>query len=66
MDVSVGEKFDLLVRTRDEDFKELSMKINQVNKQLNVRMDALIERFEELSERINRLKTGSNLGHGAI
>ena len=57
MDVSVGEKFDLLVRTRDEDFKELSMKINQVNKQLNVRMDALIERFEELSEKINRLKT---------
>ncbi len=66
MDVSVGDKFDLLVRTRDEDFKELSMKINQVNKQLNVRMDALIERFEELSERINRLKTGGKLGHGAI
>ncbi len=64
MDVRVGEKFDLLVRARDEDFKELSMKINQVNKQLNVRMDALIERFEELSERINRLKTGSKLGHG--
>jgi hypothetical protein len=42
------------------------MKINQVNKQLNVRMDALIERFEELSEKINRLKTGSKLGHGAI
>jgi uncharacterized protein YdcH (DUF465 family) len=66
MDVSVGEKFDLLVRTRDEDFKELSMKINQVNKQLNVRMDALLERFEELNEKINRLKTGSKPGHGAI
>ena len=64
MDVTAGEKFDLLVRTRDEDFKELSMKINQVNKQLSVRMDALIERFEELSERINRVQTGSKLGPG--
>ncbi len=62
----MGDKFDLLVRTRDEDFKELSMKINQVNKQLSVRMDALIERFEELSEKINRLKTGSKLGHGGL
>lgn len=57
MDVTAGEKFDLLVRTRDEDFKELLTRINQVNKQLNVRMDALIERFEELNEKINRLKT---------
>jgi hypothetical protein len=37
-----------------------------VNKQLNVRMDALLERFEELNEKINRLKTGSKPGHGAI
>jgi hypothetical protein len=66
MDDIVGKKLELLVRTRDEDFKELSMKINQVNKQLNVRMDALIERFEELNEKINRVKTGSKVSHGAI
>jgi hypothetical protein len=70
MDVSVGEKLDFLVRTRDEDFKELSMKINQVNKQLNVRMDFLIERFEEMTSETrvsrrslfwkNKNKTNSN------
>ena len=53
MDGTMGEKLDLLIRTRDEDFKELSMKINQVNKRLNMRMDALIERFEELLDKIN-------------
>jgi len=59
MDVTVGEKLDLLIRTREEDFKELSMKINVINKQLNMRMDALIERFQELNEKLNRAKTGS-------
>ena len=52
MDGTVGKKLELLIRTREEDYQELSNKITQVNKQLNVRMDALIARFEELNQKI--------------
>ena len=48
----MGKTLELLVRTREEDFQELSDKINQVNKQLNMRMDALIARFEELNQKV--------------
>ena len=52
MDGNMGKTLELLVRTREEDFQELSDKINQVNKQLNMRMDALIARFEELNQKV--------------
>ncbi len=42
MDGTVGKKLELLIRTREEDYQELSNKITQVNKQLNVRMDAVV------------------------
>lgn len=48
----MGKKLDLLLLTRQEDYQELSNKINQVNKQLSVRMDALIERFEDLNQKM--------------
>ena len=48
----MGKKLESLIRTRQEDYQELSNKINQVNKQLSVRMDTLIERFAELNQKM--------------
>ena len=52
MDDGMGKKFEQLILTRQEDYQELSNKINQVNKQLNARMDSLIERFAELNQKM--------------
>ena len=52
MDDGMGKKLELLILTRQEDYQELSNKINQVNKQLSMRMDALIERFAELNQKM--------------
>ena len=52
MDGDMQKKFELLILTRQEDYQELSNKINQVNKHLNARMDALIERFAELNQKV--------------
>ena len=46
------KKFELLIITRQEDYQELSNKINQVHKHLNARMYALIERFAELNQKM--------------
>lgn len=48
----MDKKLELLVLTRQEDYKELSNKINQVNKQLSMRMDTLLERFDELNQKM--------------
>jgi len=52
MDDGMGKKFEQLILTRQEDYQDLSNKINQVNKQLNARMDSLIERFAELNQKM--------------
>lgn len=52
MDDAMDKKLELLVLTRQEDYKELSNKINQVNKQLSMRMDTLLERFDELNQKM--------------
>jgi hypothetical protein len=52
MNDDMGKKLELLILTRQEDYQELSNKINQVNKQLNARMDTLIERFAELAQKM--------------
>jgi hypothetical protein len=52
MDDAMDKKLELLVLTRQEDYQELSNKINQVNKQLSMRMDSLIERFDELNQKM--------------
>ena len=52
MDDDLRKKLELVLLTRHEDYQELSNKINQVNKQLSVRMDALIERFDELNQKM--------------
>ena len=48
----MGKKFEQLILTRQEDYQDLSNKINQVNKQLNARMDSLNERLAELNQRM--------------
>ena len=55
------KKLELLILTRQEDFQELSNKINQVNKQLSVRMDALSERFVELTQKMLVLTNKINM-----
>jgi hypothetical protein len=52
MDDTGRKELELLILTREEDYRDLSNKIKQVNVQLNMRMDALIERFEELSKKM--------------
>jgi hypothetical protein len=52
MDDMGRKELELLILTREEDYRELSNKIKQVNSQLNMRMDALIERFEELNKKM--------------
>jgi hypothetical protein len=52
MDDSVGKKLELLMRTRDEDYQKLCKKIHQVNKQLNARMAGLMERLEDLNQKL--------------
>jgi len=52
MDDTGRKELELLILTREEDYRDLSNKIKQVNVQLNMRMDALIERFEDLSKKM--------------
>jgi len=52
MDDTGKKEFELLILTREEDYRDLSNKIKQVNVQLNMRMDALIERFEDLNKKM--------------
>ena len=61
MDDGMGKKLELLILTRQEDYQELSNKINQVNKQLSMRMDALIERFAELNQKMLVLTNKVNM-----
>jgi len=52
MDDTGRKELELLILTREEDYRDLSNKIKQVNVQLNMRMDTLIERFEDLSKKM--------------
>lgn len=61
MDDDLRKKLELVLLTRHEDYQELSNKINQVNKQLSVRMDALIERFDELNQKMLALTNKVNV-----
>ena len=52
MDDTVRKELELLILTREEDYRELQNEIKQVNNQLNMRMDVLIESFEELNKKM--------------
>ena len=57
----MDKKIELLILTRQEDYQELSNKINQVNKHLSMRMDSLIERFAELNQKMLDLTNKVNV-----
>ena len=61
MDDDMDKKIELLILTRQEDYQELSNKINQVNKHLSMRMDSLIERFAELNQKMLDLTNKVNV-----
>ena len=52
MDNDTNRKLELLLLTHQQDYQDLSAKINTINRQLGARMDALIMRFEELNEKM--------------
>jgi hypothetical protein len=52
MDDDPKKKLELFILTRQEDYQELSNKVNQVNKKLSARMDNLIEHFAELNQKM--------------
>jgi hypothetical protein len=52
MDNDTNRKLELLLLTRQQDYQDLSAKMNNINKQLGARMDALIARFEELNQKM--------------
>ena len=52
MDNDTNRKLELLLLTRQQDYQELSAKMNNINKQLGARMDALIQRFDELHQKM--------------
>ena len=56
MDSDARKNLESLILTRQEDYHDLSNKINQVNKQLSLRMDSILERFAELNQQILDLK----------
>ena len=60
MDANVRKQIEALVITRDEDYREICDKVNQTSKQLNARMDGLIQRFEELNGKILTLVSKAN------
>jgi hypothetical protein len=61
MDDTGRKELELLILTREEDYRDLSNKIKQMNTQLNMRMDALIERFEELNKKMVVLTNKVNI-----
>ena len=61
MDDDMDKKIELLILTRQEDYQELSNKINQVNKHLSMRMDSLIERFAEMNQKMLDLTNKVNV-----
>jgi|APGre2960657505_1045072.scaffolds.fasta_scaffold513992_1 hypothetical protein len=53
--VRFQKQFQLLVAMREEDFKELSRKIAETQRQQNSKVEALVERIVLLEARMARL-----------
>jgi hypothetical protein len=56
-----ARQLELLMLTRHEDYQELSSKINLVSRQLNVKLDALNERFSELLQLVRTITNKLNM-----
>ena len=54
-----NNKIELLILTREEDYKELATKIAEIQKQLSGRVDGLARRLADLEEKMARSR---NLG----
>jgi hypothetical protein len=52
-------QFQLLLATREEDFKELSKKIAEVQRQHNSKVETLTERVVQLERRIAGVESAS-------
>lgn len=57
-DSNVGfqKQFQLLLATREEDYRELSKKMAEMQRQQNTKVDALVERIVLLEARVVRLR----------
>jgi hypothetical protein len=53
--VKFQRQFQLLLATREEDFKELSRKIADTQRQQNSKVEALVDRIVLLEARLARL-----------
>ena len=53
--VNFQRQFQLLLATRDEDFKELSRKIADTQRQQNSKVEALVDRIVQLEARLAKL-----------
>lgn len=53
--VKFQRQFQLLLATREEDFRELSKKIADTHRQQNSKVEALVERIVLLEARLARL-----------
>ncbi len=53
--VSFQRQFQLLLATREEDFRELSRKIADAQRQQNSKVEALVDRIVLLEARLARL-----------
>ena len=54
--VGFQKQFQLLLATREEDFRELSKKIAELQRQHNTKVEALVERIVLLEARVVRLR----------
>ena len=61
MSTDVRGQLELMMLTRHEDYQELSSKINLVSRQLNVKLDALNERFSELLQLVRTITNKLNM-----
>jgi hypothetical protein len=54
-------QLELMMLTRHQDYQELSSKINLVNRQLNAKFDALLERFADLLQKMTTITNKLNM-----
>lgn len=60
-DVRQLGQLELMMLTRHQDYQELSGKINLVNRQLNAKLDAVVERLADLHQKIASITNKLNM-----
>jgi phage shock protein A len=54
-------QLELMMLTRHQDYQELSGKINLVNRQLNAKLDSVVERLADLHQKITSITNKLNM-----